>query len=328
MIYDQRSGSNTAVMGSPAKQPKPWQAGIKKSILFAFLALFLAGCATGPMYTPAYGQVYAPPPQNLYAAPWVGSNTPWVFYNGDWFLNGMLYYYFGPRYGWAPYYTYAPTYIVRPSSWYAPKWNSWYRAHPAYWNHLVQKYPYRRNHRPGQHYDQRFYETHHRGQGGGWHKGFHGVAPQRPYSERSNMTGPGTYPRGQTMGAGHNAYPERRSLQPGPPAHPQAGTFNAGRQAYPERRNQTPGYATHPEGQRNLGPGRAAPPEARRPGAPGGVPERQAQTTHQGVNNRSHPSKATTPAARRAEPRQHGSASKSGQTKSEKKAPPHRTPPE
>jgi hypothetical protein len=301
MIYDQRSGSNTAVMGPPAKQPKPWQAGMKKLSLLVVMALLLAGCATGPMYTPAYGQVYAPPPQNLYSAPWVGSNTPWVFYNGDWFLNGMLYYYFGPRYGWAPYYAYAPVYIVRPSSWYAPKWNSWYRAHPAYWNHLVQKYPYWRNHRPGQHYDQRFYETHHRGQGGGWQKGFHGVAPQRPYSERRNMTGPATYPRGQTMGAGYNAYPERR--------------------------NQPPGYATGPEG-RNLGPGRAALPEARRPGAPGGVPERQARAAHPGVNNRSHPSKTTTAAARRAEQRQHGSASKSGQTKSEKKAPPHRTPPE
>jgi hypothetical protein len=326
MIHDHHSGSDGAVMGPPVKQPKVREAGIKKLSLLAVMALLLAGCATGPMYTPSYGQGYAPPPQNLYAAPWVGANTPWVFYNGDWFMNGMLYNYFGPRYGWAPYYAYAPTYIVRPSNWYAPKWNSWYRAHPTYWNHLVQRYPYWRNHRPGQHYDQRFYEAHHRGQGGGWHKGFHSATPPRTYPERRSMTGPNAYPRGQTMGAGHTTYQERRGPQPGP-AHPQAGTFNAGHNAYPERRNQPPGYATHPEGQRNLGPGRAAQPEVRRQGAPGRVPERQAGTTHQGINNRSHPAKTTSPAARRSRPSPEGSSA-SKPTKSEKKAPRRQTPPE
>ena len=61
-------------------------------------------------------------------APYVGPNTPWVYNTGDWFLNGILYYFFGPRYGWAPYYAYPETYVVRPGQWYGPKWQGWYRA--------------------------------------------------------------------------------------------------------------------------------------------------------------------------------------------------------
>jgi hypothetical protein len=324
MRSDHRSGRDGVVAGPPVKKPKPWEAGVKKLSMLVVMALLLAGCATAPMY---YDQGYGPPPQNLYAAPWVGANTPWVFYNGDWFMNGMLFYNFGPRYGWAPYYAYAPTYIVRPSYWYAPKWNSWYRAHPSYRNHLVQRYPYWRSHRLGQHYDRSFYDRHHRGQGGGWHKGFHGVAPQRPYPERRSMTGPTTYPRRQTLGAGHSAYPERRSLQPAPAAHPQGRTFNAGHKVYPERRNQRPGYATHPAGQRNLGPGRTAHPESRHLGTPGRVPARPAGSAHHGISNRSRPSKTTNPTVHRSRQHQRGSAS-SKQNKSERKAPPQRTPPE
>ena len=63
---------------------------------------------------------YQAPPPNAYEQPWVGPNTPWTYYNGDWFLNGILYYFFGPQYGWAPYYAYGPSYIVRPNNWYAP----------------------------------------------------------------------------------------------------------------------------------------------------------------------------------------------------------------
>jgi hypothetical protein len=326
MICEPQSGIDGAVTGPPVRKPKPWEAGGKKFSLLVIMALFLAGCATGPMYyDQGYG--YGPSPQNLYATPWVGANTPWVFYNGDWFMNGMLYYYFGPRYGWAPYYAYAPTYIVRPSNWYAPRWKSWYRAHPTYRNHLVQRYPYWRNHRPGEHYDRSFYERHHRGQGGGWHKGFHRATYNRPSPERRSMTGPAAYPRGQTLGAGHKAYPERRSLQPGPPAHPQPGTFNTGHHAYPERRQPKPDYATHP-GSRNVSPGRAAHPESRRLGAPSRAPTHQTGTAHHGISNRSRSSKTTHPAVRRSgQHHQRGSAS-SRQNKSERKAPSHRTPPE
>jgi hypothetical protein len=109
------------------------------------------------------------PPQ-----PWVGQNTPWTYYNGDWFLNGVLYYFFGPKYGWAPYYSYAPVYVVRPPQWYGPKWNKWYRAHPVYWQNFNRAYPYWRNHRAGYRYNEAFYNQHHHGQGGGWQHGYHG----------------------------------------------------------------------------------------------------------------------------------------------------------
>lgn len=160
---------------------------MKKLSLFLALAILLAGSAIGATSTSSGAQVYPPPPQNLYATPWVGSNTPWVFYNGDWFLNGILYYFFGPQYGWAPYYSYAPTYIVRPYDWYAPRWNAWYQGHPHYWVNFHQQYPYWRDHRHGQRYDEVFYNQHHRGQGPGWHKGFpagthpEGHRPEKDY---------------------------------------------------------------------------------------------------------------------------------------------------
>ena len=154
-------------------------------------------------------RVYPPPPQNPYANPWVGANTPWTYYQGDWFLNGIMHNYFGNQYGWAPYYAYPTTYIVRPTTWYEPRWKAWYQQHPHYWQNFEQKYPYYRGHHAGQTYDQNFYNAHHRGQGGGWNQGFHGVRPRghwpwRPYS-RSHRSGgrvPGTTgPRGHTPGA-------------------------------------------------------------------------------------------------------------------------------
>jgi hypothetical protein len=145
---------------------------MKKLCLMLALAILLAGGAIGATSTSADAQVYPPPPQNLYATPWVGANTPWVFYNGDWFLNGILYYFFGPQYGWAPYYAYAPTYIVRPIEWYAPRWKVWYQGHPRYWKDFHRQYPYWRAHRQGQRYNEIFYNQHHHGQGPGWHKGF------------------------------------------------------------------------------------------------------------------------------------------------------------
>jgi hypothetical protein len=156
------------------------EAGMKRLSLIVALAIFLAGGALGALSAPAqaqYGHNYPPPPQNVYATPWVGPQTPWVFYQGDWFLNGVLYNFFGNQYGWAPYYTYAPTYIVRPNNWYAPKWQVWYQRNPHYWQGFRRQYPYWAGHKPGQRYDEKFYNRYHHGQGEGWHRGFHGVHP-------------------------------------------------------------------------------------------------------------------------------------------------------
>jgi hypothetical protein len=168
------------------------------SFIFA-LVILLAGGAIGAMSAPSYAQGYAgynyaSPPQNPYATPWVGSNTPWTFYQGDWFLNGILHQFFGNQYGWAPYYAYPPTYIVRPNNWYEPKWNAWYQRNPRYWQTFEQKYPYWRGHRVGQRYDQNFYNKYHRGQGSGWNQGFQGGHPPGTapgYDVRPRGTDPG-----------------------------------------------------------------------------------------------------------------------------------------
>ncbi len=162
---------------------------MKKLSMILVLALVLASGAVTVMSAPAAAQVYggytypAPPP-NPYATPWVGPNTPWTYYNGDWFLNGILYYFFGQKYGWAPYYAYAPTYIVRPNYWYGPMWHAWYQGNPHYWENFRRAYPYWRDHQYGHRYDRDFYERHHHGQGGGWQRGWHGGPPHEgPYRE-------------------------------------------------------------------------------------------------------------------------------------------------
>ncbi|MCL4501645.1 MAG: hypothetical protein M1438_07275 [Deltaproteobacteria bacterium] len=147
---------------------------MKKLFNILLLTIMLAGVALAGLPGPSSAQVYPPPTVQPVATPWVGPNTPWVYYNGDWFRNGVLQYFFGPQYGWAPYYAYPRTYIVRPNNWYGPRWHDWYRAHPSYWNNFHRSYPYWRNHQVGHHYDQRFYEQYHRGHGGGWHHGWHG----------------------------------------------------------------------------------------------------------------------------------------------------------
>ncbi|MCX5893075.1 MAG: hypothetical protein NTW80_08920 [Deltaproteobacteria bacterium] len=147
---------------------------MKKLISILMLAILLTGGALAALPAASQAQVYPAPPAQPYANPWVGPSTPWVYYNGDWFLNGVLQYFFGPRYGWAPYYTYPRTYVVRPNNWYAPRWNAWYRSNPVYWNNFHHNYPYWRSHQSGHRYDQRFYEQHHRGQGGGWQRGERG----------------------------------------------------------------------------------------------------------------------------------------------------------
>jgi hypothetical protein len=172
---------------------------MKKLTFILVLAVILSGGALGAMSAPAYAQAYQypPPPPNPYASPWVGSNTPWVYYSGDWFLNGLLYYFFGPQYGWAPYYAYSPTYIVRPKTWYAPRWQAWYVGHPIYWQNFHRKYPYWRGHRTGQRYNQQFYEKYHHGQGAGWHKGFQAGGPPQPGGRRPGPGHVGPPPRGK-----------------------------------------------------------------------------------------------------------------------------------
>lgn len=147
---------------------------MKKLITLFMLAILVTGGALAALPAASQAQMYPPPPAQSVANPWVGPNTPWVYYNGDWFQNGVLHYFFGPKYGWGPYYAYPQTYIVRPGNWYGPKWHDWYRTHPVYWNNFHSRYPYWRNHQVGHHYDQHFYEQYHHGQGGGWHYGEHG----------------------------------------------------------------------------------------------------------------------------------------------------------
>jgi hypothetical protein len=242
---------------------------MKKLTFILVLAVILTGGAVGAMSAPSHAQVYGypPPPPNPYAAPWVGQNTPWVNYNGDWFLNGILYYFFGPQYGWAPYYAYPPTYIVRPYNWYGPRWHAWYVEHPRYYQTFTQKYPYWRGHRYGQRYDQNFYNRYHRAQGEGWQKGFHGRAIERPQPEGRRPGPAQVTPReGPRPGPARVVPPEERRPAPA-------------RVAPPEGRKPGPAV-THPEGRK---PGPAVThPEGRKPGpapasgkkAPAGKPEK------------------------------------------------------
>jgi hypothetical protein len=172
---------------------------MKRLSLVFLLVIVMAGGAIGAGSTPAYAQgyggfIFPPPPLNPLSTPWVGPNTPWVYYQGDWFLNGILYQFFGDRYGWAPYYAYPPTYIVRPHKWYEPKWNVWYKHNPHYWQSFKKQYPYWGGHRVGQRYDQKFYNKYHHGQGIGWHQGFQGGRPPGgpgPGPHPSETNGPG-----------------------------------------------------------------------------------------------------------------------------------------
>ena len=82
-----------------------------------------------------------------------------------------------------------------------------------------------------QRYDQNFYNQHHRGQGGGWNQGFHGVRP-------SGATGPGQHPAvagpGRTPRSHWSCCPSSGSYwtwrsyswSPGPGQHP--GTTGPG----------------------------------------------------------------------------------------------------
>jgi hypothetical protein len=247
-------------------------------------ALAVVGCV-GPYqggaydYGGAYGGAYYTP-QNIYANPWVGPNTPWTYFQGDWFLNGMLYNYYGNQYGWAPYYAYPPTYTVRPNNWYGPRWNTWYQQHPQYWQTFANKYPYWRDHRQGQHYDQNFYNRYHRSQGEGWQKGFHGRAIEIPHRQ-GRIPGPtGVNPRegsrsgpaqvvpheGQRLGPGQVAPYERQRPIPAqvvPRERQRPGSARiAPSQGQREGTNQVTPRATHSSG----GPAQVNPHEEQRHG--------------------------------------------------------------
>jgi hypothetical protein len=246
------------------------------SIILA-LVLGLAGGAMSVMSPAAQAQVIVPGLPQAAAVPWVGANTPWTFYNGDWFLNGVLYYFFGNQMGWAPYYAYAPTYIVRPTYWYAPRWNTWYKAHPTYWTNFERRYPYWHGHRAGQHYDQNFYNRYHHGQGGGWQKGFpagaHHPAPPagRNYQPGTSVPGRGPLPPAQPG-----------QFQPGP-AQRQPGQYHPGA-AQTQPSQYHPGPAQRQPGQYQVAPAQKQPgqyqpgtPAQRQPGQyqPGSPAQRQ-----------------------------------------------------
>lgn len=195
---------------------------MKRVSKLLILAMIVTGGILGAVPILSQAQVFAPAPpppapRPVVVTPWVGTNTPWVFYQGDWFLNGVLYHFFGNNLGWAPYYAYAPTYIVRPTYWYAPRWNDWYKAHPVYWTNFQHRYPYWRAHRVGHVYDQNFYNKYHHGQGLGWQKGFQAGAhnspppPSRPHHSEAYSSGHGYQPPAQP-GQYHPGY------QPGPPS--------------------------------------------------------------------------------------------------------------
>ncbi len=208
---------------------------MKKLALILALAILLGAGAVYAVPGPSYAQeyTYPPPPADPYAYPWVGPSTPWVYYNGDWFLNGILYYFFGALYGWAPYYAYPYSYIVRPYDWYGPMWNSWYVGHPIYWQNFRRAYPYWAEHHEGEHYSREFYEEHHRGMGGGWQQGFKGVAP--------GAAGRGVAPRGTTRPEGRSIWSPEEQQQ----HQRQQQQFQQRRQELQQREQQhmqQPGY--------------------------------------------------------------------------------------
>ncbi|MGP7987190.1 MAG: hypothetical protein ACLPPL_07075 [Desulfobaccales bacterium] len=230
---------------------------MKRSIIFLLLAVVLAGGAIGVTSGPCSAQGYYPV-QPVAMTPYVGNNTPWTFYKGDWFLNGVLNYFFGPKIGFAPYYAYPQVYIVRPGNWYAPGWNAWYQARPQYWNNFERQYPQWRGHQMGRHYDENFYNRYNRGQGGGWNRGFQGAGTTGPGYHPQGGTTPGYHPQG-TANPGYRpqggtgtvpGYRPQGGTTPGyhpqggatPGYHPQGGTTPG----YHPQGGATPGY--HPQG--------------------------------------------------------------------------------
>jgi hypothetical protein len=228
---------------------------MKRVSMILILVVVLAGGALGIMAPASQAQVYVP--VQTAVVPWVGPNTPWVNYNNDWFLNGVLYYFFGNKIGWAPYYAYPPTYIVRPTYWYAPRWHDWYQAHPVYWQNFQRRYPYWRGHRPGEHYNQAFYNRYHHGQGNGWMKGYH-TGPYKPVPPGNR------HPQPAAMGPGHGPQTPAQPghFQAGPPAHGQQGHYQPGQPAPKQQERYQHGQPAHGrQGAEQEGPQHSRPQE-------------------------------------------------------------------
>ncbi len=142
---------------------------MKKASILLALIIFLIGGAIVTMSSPVLAQPHPP-----HQGPWTGQNTPWTYYHGDWFKNGVLHYFYGNQHGWAPYYSHRPANVERPGEWYGDKWEHWYREHPKDMENFEHQYPYWRNHQVGEQYNESFYKQHHHGHGGGWQKEYHG----------------------------------------------------------------------------------------------------------------------------------------------------------
>jgi hypothetical protein len=140
----------------------------KASILLALTILLIGGLILSAS-SPALAQ-----PGPHHGGPWTGPNTPWSYYHGDWFKNGVLHYFHGNKNGWAPYYSKHPGNVERPGEWYGEKWENWNRQHPQNMEHFEHQYPYWRGHRVGEQYNENFYNRYNHGQGGGWQREYHG----------------------------------------------------------------------------------------------------------------------------------------------------------
>ncbi len=216
---------------------------MKKIAFVLMTVVLLAGSivAVDSSTSLAQDYEYPPPPADIYAQPWAGPGTPWVYYNGDWFLNGVLYYFFGSLYGWAPYYAYPPVYIVRPGAWYSQRWFTWYHGHPSYWHGFLRHHPYWRTHRVGERYNRTFYERYNRGQGAGWQKGYRGVPPGARHPRGVRPGSPGAAPpAGKPPGAERYRQPQQRYQQQMRPQQRPQQQMRQGRQPQPQRRQMQP----------------------------------------------------------------------------------------
>ncbi len=133
---------------------------MRKASILLTLTILLFAAAILTLSSPSLAQGDPPP-----RGPWVGPNTPWTFFHGDWFRNGELHYFYGPKHGWAPYYSRPVGPVERPNEWYGQKWENWNREHPNYQQHFEREYPYWREHRTGERYDENFYNRYHHGRG-------------------------------------------------------------------------------------------------------------------------------------------------------------------
>jgi hypothetical protein len=138
---------------------------MKKASILLALAILLIGGIILTVSSPALAQMTSGSQQG----PYTGDNSPWTYYKGDWFKNGVLHYYYGNN-RWAPYYSKGPGSVQRPNEWYGEKWQTYNQQHPQNLTNFESQYPYWSSHQVGQKYDEKFYHQHHPEQGGGWQR--------------------------------------------------------------------------------------------------------------------------------------------------------------